>query len=62
MPSSIYDSNCNLALELLGCNIKARLENSIETDLRLNNAPICYWIDSANAFYVIKRHKNWSLS
>nr|XP_042907172.1 uncharacterized protein LOC107438580 [Parasteatoda tepidariorum] len=47
-------------LELLACNIGARLFQSVKESLRMEKVDTRYWSDSSNALYWIKKNENWA--
>ncbi|GBM00412.1 hypothetical protein AVEN_179223-1 [Araneus ventricosus] len=46
-------------MELLGCNIGARLANSVKKDLNLVDIESFFWNDSMDALYWIKKEGPW---
>ncbi|GFV20163.1 integrase catalytic domain-containing protein [Trichonephila clavipes] len=46
-------------LELLACNIGARLADSVKKDLKLENIESFFWSDSMDVLYWIKREGLW---
>lgn len=47
-------------LELLACNIGARLVQTVKNDLGMKDIPTVYWSDSGNALYWIKKNECWA--
>ncbi|GBM79729.1 hypothetical protein AVEN_27373-1 [Araneus ventricosus] len=47
-------------LELLACNIGARLCQSVKESLGMEEVATRYWSDSSNALYWIKKNENWA--
>ncbi|GBM21323.1 hypothetical protein AVEN_149898-1 [Araneus ventricosus] len=47
-------------LELLACNIGARLCQSVKESLGMEEDATRYWSDSSNALYWIKKNENWT--
>ncbi|GFY71927.1 integrase_H2C2 domain-containing protein [Trichonephila inaurata madagascariensis] len=47
-------------LELLACSIRARLSQSVSSDMKLENLPKIFWSDSADALYWIKGTETWA--
>ncbi|GBN59833.1 hypothetical protein AVEN_58701-1, partial [Araneus ventricosus] len=47
-------------LELLACNIGARLCQSVKESLGMEEVATRYWSHSSNALYWIKKNENWA--
>ncbi|GFT69011.1 integrase catalytic domain-containing protein [Nephila pilipes] len=48
-------------LEVLACNIAARLSTVMIKALGLENIPVFYWSDSSKVLYWIERNENWGV-